>query len=298
MSISPSPSAVPHRYPLRRAEHAVVFVMRGQGVGGHDLGHPQRIVQIENQVAAVDGEAERRAAYPRENADKLAGGKIGVVLHRDLQAHLLRRWAGRAENGDRPIGQGDHVLAAVAHRPGHAHATQQRGTELAGYVEVVDHDLCLGDIDVVAGVGQQVPPLFRHRVPMKHRSHAEFDVQAQVVRRLADGRQIRIAKGVEGTHVRTTRPANPVRLPGGRPPRGQVQNYARCTIPGRVSWEPFRQGLWNVAFRSAKERRFRGAKGDTGFLANSKLRQRRKHVRSCRRECLHEPRQETARHSQ
>ena len=69
------------------------------------LGQPQRIVQIEGQVGAVDREAEGRAVDPGQDRGQLAHGEIGVVLHGDLHAQVFRGAAGLAEDGHRLVGQ-------------------------------------------------------------------------------------------------------------------------------------------------------------------------------------------------
>ena len=114
---------------------------------GHDLGQPQRVIQIEGQVGAVDREAERRAIHPGKDRGQLPHGEIGMVLHGNLHAQVFRGAAGLAENGHGLVGQGDHIVPFIADEEIARHAAKNRRAELLGDVQVLDDD-CASETDV------------------------------------------------------------------------------------------------------------------------------------------------------
>ena len=74
---------------------------------------------------------------------------------------------------------------------------------------------------VVAGLGQQLPPLLRHGVPVQDRAHAEFDVQPLFFGRSARiGGQLVVAERRERAKARTARRPAPVRRPARARPTG------------------------------------------------------------------------------
>ncbi len=180
-----------------RADHAIVLQVSGQRVGGHDLRKPQRIVEVESQIRAVQREAECRAVHPRPDAGQFPHRKVGVVFHGDLQPQVFRRPAGFAENGHRLVRQPRHVMAFVAREEIAGHASQQRRPQSLGDLQVMDDDLGLGHGNVAPRLCQQVPSFLGHGMPMEDRAHAEFDVEPSIRRAASHGVQIAVAERAE-----------------------------------------------------------------------------------------------------